>query len=261
MNVSRARLRWLYLRGPLFWMGLVFPLVGVVLLFIVVTMWLSEDRFEANAVRTTATVTSKDTKTVMRGPKGNTPTIVHVVHYTFRDESGQEHAGGTEVSSNDWTVARKGDVWQIEYDRTDPANSRRPGGETHVRWGLILGGVGAILFLSVGLAIIGSLLWSSGRRARLIRTGTPALGVVDSVVENDAAAKLEGTYRVTYHFTDAEGTTREGRGPAQPWSLAGRFKAGDAVLVLYDPGNPARHEADLFETRSDELAQLQDQAD
>jgi hypothetical protein len=47
----------------------------------------------------------------------------------------------------------------------------------------------------------------------------------------------------------------------QAWSLAGRWNAGDVVLVLYDPKNPRRNEADLFETRSDEQVALEDARD
>jgi hypothetical protein len=261
MNISPARLRWLYLRGPLWWMGLVFAAVGVVLLSIVVTMWQDEERFAANSTRATATVTRKEQRTEMRGPKGQTPTQVFVLHFTFKDAEGHPHEGSVEAPNNDWTAATKDSLLAIEYDRTDPSNTRLPGSGETVRWGLIGAGIGAVVFLTAGLAIIVSLLVSSGRRARLVRTGTPALGVVDGVVENDSAVKLEGTFRVTYHFTDAEGTRREGRGPAQPRALASRFNAGDPILVLYDPGNPARHEPDIFTARSDEVADLQGQAD
>ncbi len=258
MTISPARLRWLYLRGPLWWMGIITTVVGVVLLFIVITMWQGEERFAANAVRATATVTHTSTQTVMRGPRANTPTTVYLLHFTFQDESGRTHQSSTEVPINDWSISKKGDQLQIEYDRTDPSITRRPGSGTTVRWGLIAAGLGGVLFFTLGVSIVVTLLIRSGHRAQLVRTGTPALGVVDGVVENDAAVKLEGTYRVTYHFTDSEGTTRQGRGPAQSWSQASRFSAGDAVLVLHDPGNPARHEADVFEVRSQELSALQD---
>jgi len=214
--------------------------------------------FDANAERTMATVTRKDTRDEPRGPKGQLK-LIYVVYFTFRDAAGQTHEGSTEVSANDWTVRKKGDTLLIEYDRTDPSSTRLAGSGTTSHWGLIAAGFGAVVFFTVGIAIVATLLFGAARRARLVRTGTPALGAVDCVVENDSAVKLEGTFRVRYHFTDAEGTTREGRGPAQAWSRAGRYSTGESVLVLYDPANPARHEADLFEARSDELAELDQQ--
>jgi hypothetical protein len=257
MHISAARLRWLYLRGPLWWMGLGSAALGLVLLFIVVTMWQDEEHFAANATRATARVTSKEQRTEMRGPKGSTPTQVFVLYFTFTDAEGRPHEGSVEASNNDWTAAKKDDPLLIEYDRTDPSNTRLPGTALPVRWGLIGAGIGAGVFLTVGLAIVIALVLASGRHARLVRTGRPALGVVDGVVENDAAVKLEGTFRVAYHFTDADGARREGRGPAQSRARADHFKAGDAILVLCDPGNPARHEPDVFEVRSGELAKLQ----
>jgi hypothetical protein len=89
----------------------------------------------------------------------------------------------------------------------------------------------------------------------------PALGVVSAVIENDSALKVAGTYRLVYSFTDETGQTWEGRGPPQPWSLAARWDPGETILVLYDPRNPGRNEADVFEARMDDLARLQDEED
>src|SRR5205809_6288246 len=168
MNVSAARLRWLYLRGPLWWMGLAATVVGVVLLFIVITMWQAEEHFEANMARASAKVTRKDQRTEMRGPKGNTPTPVYVLHFTFTDADGREHEGGVQVSNNDWTVKKPGDPLLIVYDRTDPSNTRLPGTDQTVGWGLIAAGIGGGIFLTVGAAILVWLLVGSGQRGGLV---------------------------------------------------------------------------------------------
>jgi hypothetical protein len=91
-----------------------------------------------------------------------------------------------------------------------------------------------------------------------VQHGTPALGVVTEVAENDSALKVAGTYRLVYRFTVESGETWEGRGPPQPWSLAARWDPGENILVLYDPRNPRRNEADVWEARNEDLAKLQE---
>lgn len=63
-------------------------------------------------------------------------------------------------------------------------------------------------------------------------------------------------YRILYHFESEDGTSWDGRGPPQPWPLAARWEAGENILVLYDPADPARNEPDVFEARNDDLDSL-----
>jgi hypothetical protein len=257
MNMSSARLRWLYLRGPFWWGGLVFAVVGLISLGIGLAIWRWEQNFQEHAVRAEARVTRKETGRVPKGKNGSEKAWYLV--YTFRDGAGREQEGKIGASPEDWTRAKPGDTLAIEYDSTDPTSSRRAGTEAHAGWGLlILGGIGG-LFSLVGVSLA-TIAWvKSGQRTRLVRFGTPALGVVGDVIENDSALKAAGTYRLTYRFTDANGQTWEGRGPPQPWSLAARWDPGETILVLYDPRNPRRNEPDVWEARGEDLARLQDE--
>ena len=160
----------------------------------------------------------------------------------------------------DWKRAKPGDTLEVEYDRTDPATSRRAGTEAHAEWGLfILGGIGG-LFAFVGISLMAIAFLASAKRTRPVRFGSPALGVVGEVVENDSALKVAGTYRLTYQFTDEDGTIWEGHGPPQPWSLAARWDPGDTILVLYNPRDPTRNEPDIWEARMEDLERLQGQS-
>ena len=67
--------------------------------------------------------------------------------------------------------------------------------------GGLLGGLGG-LFLAAGTPLAVIALGTACRRTLLVRTGTPTLGVVDGVVENDAPLRFKGSYRLTYRFTD-----------------------------------------------------------
>jgi hypothetical protein len=183
-----------------------------------------------------------------------------VLDFTFQDGAGQRHSGNAEVSADDWGRAKSGDDLTIDYDRTNPTSTRLAGHvSTMEPIGFVILGAFGLLFATVGLLLLACVLVRSGQRVRLIQSGVPALGAVTGVAEDGGAVRVTGTYRVAYQFTDPSGATWPGRGPAQPYSLAFRWNTGDAMLVLYDPRNPHRNEADLFETRSDELAALQDQ--
>ena len=257
MNISAARLWWLYLHGAFWWSGVGCALVGLMLILLGLSIWRWEQGFEKHAVRAEARVTGKEQGFVDRGKKGKQKAYYLV--YTFADAAGGQHAGKVGASAEDWKRAKPGDALAVEYDSTNPATSRRAGTEAHAGWGLlILGGIGGV-FAAVGVPITAVALLMSGRRTWLVRNGAPALGVVSGTVENDAALKVADTYRLGYRFVDENGQTWEGRGPPQPWSLAARWDAGETILVLYNPRKPRRNEADVWEARMEDLARLEEQ--
>ncbi len=261
MILSAARLRWLYLRGPFWWIGLGLTVVGLILLPVALWMWRQEKGFQERTVRAVATITGKETRLDKKvGTKGEeTFETVHLLKYTFQDAAGRPAQGKARVSAEEWGRANSGDTRAIEYDGQDPTDSRFAEAAAPIQWGMLLfGGIG-LLFTLIGLMLAAIAFMNSGSRARLIRMGTPALGVVDGVHENDAALKVAETYRLAYHFEDETGTTWQGRGPAQPWSLAARWDVGENILVLYDPQNPRRNEADVWEARNDDFDRLREE--
>jgi hypothetical protein len=269
MNISAARLRWLYIGRPEWWTGVGFSVFGKIILLVLFLLWRYEHKFAANAVEVVAKVTGKEKRKEMGGKKGNTPVTIPYLNFTFRDDAGQQHSGFANVPADSWERAKAGNDLTIEYDRTNPAKNRPAGHfSTLPPIAYVIGGGFGLLFATVGLLQVGYLLCQSWRRVRLIQTGVPAVGVVTGVIEDQSialepflsslkAGRLDfrsawvpaGTFRVAYQFMDPSGTTLEGRGPRQPYSLAYRWNPGEEMLVLYDPRNPSRNEADLFETR------------
>jgi uncharacterized protein DUF3592 len=256
MNISPIHLYWLYLRGPFLWMGLIIAFLGTALIALGYGIWRWEHEFQSYAVRAIAKVTGKETGTVKTGSHSSEPAYFLV--YTFLDETSKQYQGKVGAPLNDWKRAKRGDTLEIEYDRTAPATSRRAGTEAHAGWGfLICGGIGG-LFAFIGTLFFSVALVAAWRRTRLVRSGSPALGVVGEVVENESAFRVVGTYRLTYQFTDSDGTTWDGQGPPQPWSLAARWNPGETILVLYDPKKPGRNEPDIWESRNQDLERLQE---
>ncbi len=256
MKNSLARLIWLYVRSPLWWMGLILSVFGAPMILAAVLISRSEAAFREHAVLTVASISGKDRESRELRKNGET---VHILIYRFQDSTGTLYEGRTGASHDDWRRAKDGDPLSIAYDRTNPQNSRRAEQiPATVDWGLLfLGGLGT-LFCLVGTPLAVYSLIAAVQRARLVRAGRATLGVVGELVEDDSPVRFKGAYRLTYHFDDEAGASWEGRGPAQTWSLAARWDPGETILVLYDPANPRRNEADIWEVRADDWARLEE---
>jgi hypothetical protein len=261
MAVSDVRLRWLYLSGPVWWTGLAFSLFGPVVAVVTHLLLQEERAFQGNAARAVATVTGKESHLERKPAKPNTNERVHVLDCTFQDDAGRTHQAKIPVGLDEWQRVNKGDTKTIEYDRTNPSINR-PAGEPVPPSLLLLifRGVG-VLFTTFGVVLLGVAFVSSARRVRVVRKGVAVLGTMDGVVE-DASSSRGNTrfFRVAYRFVDDGGTTHAARGPAQSWSRVGGWQTGETILVLYDPANPERNEADIFQARSDDFARLQQDA-
>ena len=263
--MSGPRLLWLYLHGAFWWVGLGCALFGLVLIVLGLSLWWGEQRFQEHILRATAKVTGKEKgRETRETQKGTVSEMAYHMFYVFSGADGQQHQGNMKVTADAWNQAKSGDDLAIEYDSTDPGTSRRAGTEVHAGLGLLLlGGIGALFAFAIGIPLATTALVQSVRRAHLVRHGIPALGIVSGVAKNDSALQVNGpgTYRMVYSFKLENGATYDGRGPAQPWSLAARWDPGENILVLYDPRNPRRNEADVWEARNDDLAKLQEAED
>jgi hypothetical protein len=259
MNVSPARLRWLYLRGPYFGFGVAFTLFGGMMVLVVAYGLLKELEFRLRAVRTVATVTAKESRIGRIGKGG--PQTIHELKYTYPDSSGHEHESKVRVTQEYWQRTQKGDALDVEYAANDPGVNRttseydtRPG-ENPLVLGLM-----SVLFSLYGIVFMIYSIKQSGLRARIVREGVPALGVVEALVtDDDVWLHTSRLARVAYHFTDAAGTTWKGRGWPQQWTERYPWAEGDTILILYDPRDPRRNEADIFNARADDLAKVRGQ--
>src|SRR5262249_54636071 len=103
---------------------------------------------------------------------------------------------------------------------------------------------------------IGGWFWA-GRKAWLVRDGDPFLGVVtDHLTRTWGSRNQQPSYRLRFTFTDATGVERSGPSAWLERSQESRWAIGENILVLQDPNNLERFEADFFEARADDLARL-----
>jgi hypothetical protein len=261
MNVSSARLRWRYLHGASWWVGVVFALLGALLLVITYFVWEYEQRYKAKGVPAVAKVVGKDSKLEqVNERKGTRQEMHYYLIYTFQDAAAKDYQGRERVAKDAWDQAKMGAEVAIEYVRDDPATNRPAKDAASAAWGPVVLLVAGGLFSMIGWALAVTAFITSGHRMRMVRDGVPALGVVAELQIDESAGKVNGMpyYCLAYHFTDEEGKTRQGRSAALPRALQSKWQAGDSILILYDRTNPDRCEADIFQARADDLARLRD---
>lgn len=98
-----------------------------------------------------------------------------------------------------------------------------------------------IIFLCVGLLLVGLHFYNQSAHQHLLHTGIRAEATVVRIIENDTGSgrKRRTTYYPVVRFTDTAGkvqliemTTDAGAG----------MKPGDSVSIVYAPGNPKKME-------------------
>ena len=127
------------------------------------------------------------------------------------------------------------------------------------RWGYLLA-LGGGSFLIGGVLVFGGGGWLwAGRKARLVRDGEPFAGIVtDHDTRRPGKGNQAPSVRLRFAFTDATGEERTGKSCWLPSDVAPRWPIDEPILVLQDPANATRFEADIFEARADDLAGLKD---
>jgi hypothetical protein len=209
----------------------------------------SEAEYWKNGVAANATVTRKDV-TLTTGVRSQSKNFT--VSYRYQDGQGQGHEGSSTVGEQLWNRLQNDQALPIEYLRDQPARSQAIDRPFLDRWNwLFCVGIGSLLVGCLVGGSVGVWIWA-GRHARLVRDGVPFVGLV---TEHD---DQKSGHRLRFTFTDATATRRSGTSWFLSPELMSRWPVNKPILVLQDPSNPTRFEADIFGTRADELARLRD---
>jgi hypothetical protein len=259
MNIPESKLRWRYYGGgPALVALTIGSFLGIIFLAVGYFVRQTEEDYAKKGVAAVATVTHKDQRTEPPSGQKGGPRITYTLHYRYQDAQGQMHDGGDNVEVNVWNQYQKGQALQIEYLSDKPERSRIAVGRSFFqKWGYILAlAGGSALIIGVLVFGIGGWFWV-GRKARLVRHGEPLLGVVtDHLSRTWGSRNQQPSYRLRFTFTDAIGVERSGTSAWLDRGQEVRWAIGENILVLQEPNNPERFEADIFEARADDLARL-----
>ena len=268
MPTSGASLRFKYMEK---WLEVVIGCVfGGIFLAIGAFAWLSHDRagelaaqFAEFGVQADAkVVNTRITKQrVQTRREGIQVSFVFLVSYEFADLAGSVRRGESAVSEGEFKATRKGATIHVEYLRDNPGTNRivraasQPSGSNWPGWTMT--GLGAILCLGAVAGFSYDFV-KAGRRAHVVRHGSPFLGWVDEIVEHPQE-KGASKYTFSFAFKDPDCDDSEGW-IWLPARLSNVWKSGDPILVLWDGREDSYAEPDIFGIRTEDLHHLQNES-
>ena len=214
--------------------GGIWLLVGLPFLIAGFYLLGEERRFAEEAQVATGLVLTKDLAR-RRSNEGRSSTT-YSVRYRFTTPDGQTHEGATDLSYARWNALAEREPIDIAYLPSNPSDNRMAGTDQRML---------VTVFTVVGgcLTIAGSVIAGFGvrgrrRTKRLREKGVTADGVIVSVEPANVRINARPQARVQYEFRDHHGQQQHARSGYLPIDDAMRWKAGDRIVVRYDPDRP-----------------------
>jgi Protein of unknown function (DUF3592) len=226
--------------------GVVFGLIGVVVLGVGTALAVSTARFQASAERTEGTVVALSERTSTSSGGGSSTSWYPTVEYTV---DGRPYSFDSPVGANPPAYA-EGDTVPVAYDPADPSDAQIASFWSAYFAPMVLGGLG-IVFTPIGVALLVVGRRSLLRRRKLLQDGREVWAEI-AQVGVEFGVKINGRHPYVVHATwydERTGRThiatsdhlRADPGPG----LLGRTH----VRVLYDPADPDRNVVDLDSVR------------
>lgn len=250
MGLLKCRVRWRYLRTSFWWwFGLIWAAVGTPFLMIGIVVACQDRHALRGGVAIQATIVA------MGHDAGASERDGYFLRFRYADTAGREHLVEEGVPWEAWPHYQAGQTVPIEYLASQPARSRLAENVGHdanvIQWAF---GLLGLAFAGIGWGLMTGSWLGAGRRTGLLFRGAPARGQVTGI-ERHANLRINGRNPayLTYQFTDGQGRRRQGQSALLPLGLESRWQPGDPILILYDPADTQRHEADIHDLRADEL--------
>ncbi|HEV3078472.1 MAG TPA: DUF3592 domain-containing protein [Gemmataceae bacterium] len=258
-KLSVSEVRWLYLGGKrtMLIAGGCF-LVGLVLLRIGFSFWSSARQARQATVTTSAQIVDKGQRSEKQKVAADEPKSPYWLSYRYRDTSGRSHQGRISLEQREWNKFEKYDDILIDYERERPEESQLAAVPTITgRWIMMMSlTLGGILYAAGCVWGFGGWVWAT-RKARRVLRGTPVLGEVTQRASPFWARLVAPPRsRLRFEFLDAHGRPRRGKTHWLPEDVVCYWNQGDSILVLCDPEQPERPEADVFQIRPDDKERL-----
>ena len=211
-----------------------FLLFGRIMIF-------SEQRFEAEGVKASATLTGKNVETNRsrdRETNRITETQSYYLHYSFETKEGRKIEAKDTVAKERWEELAEGAAIEIQYLPGAPEENRIS------RESSIVGGVLMCCFAVLGNIIgIGSIVVYLRDRffgAKLKKSGILADATITSVGPGSLLINSVPQWQIQYTYTDLSGRTFKGRSKHMPQGDAQVWRQGDKGKIRFDPVKPQR---------------------
>ena len=161
-----GRLPLLFIGGVCLFLAAIFSGIGG-------TLWLTEQRYRQDGVRTQATVTGK----ALHPAPADTGTVYEIT-YEFAPAGGSTRTQTESVSVHVWEAAERGSAVDIEYLAGDPASARvPPASAEEATVALIMFGVGVVLgAIAIVTLVLALRAGRAGRRREPDDAGAPVRG-------------------------------------------------------------------------------------
>jgi len=221
-------------------LGLVFAIIGLVMVFVAYYTISLEQRYKREGQTVAGTVTAKDTYTTTHtsgtGRRRRRTTRRHYrVDYTFKDGQDKSHSGQGEIGSGKWHRLKTGDAIDIEYLPAEPSKNR-PKGSGALAWLIV---IFPVAFGGGGLAMLYFARRHARRHASLLREGTLTRGVVEEKTPN-MSMKINNRHPmdVTFTFALPDGEIHTGKEMVTNLKFAAKLQPGQPVGVIYMANEP-----------------------
>jgi hypothetical protein len=198
-----------------------------------IALWQHEERFAAEAVTTEGKVLTRDIRTAhSSSSSGSSTSTEYWVSYRFQAPDGIRYEGSSKVDVHVWERLQEQGPVTVSYLASDPATNRVAGEPDRVGPGIMVG-LGGIFSLAGGTIVFVS-LGKRLSRARLLRDGMSADGIITAVEATNISINRVPQWIIRYRYNDHRGRTYEDKSPYLSPQEANDWKEGDTGKVKYD---------------------------
>lgn len=213
--------------------GGIWLVAGIGVLVGGIAMWQHEERFAAEAVTTEGKVLTRDIRTARSSSSsGSSTSTEYWVRYRFQAPDGIRYEGGSKVDVHVWEGLQEQGPVTVSYLASDPTTNRVAGETDWVGPGIMIG-LGGIFSLAGGTIVFVS-LGKHMSRARLLRNGMSADGIITAVEVTNFSINRVPQWIIRYRYNDHRGRTYEDKSPYLSPQDANNWKEGDTGKVKYD---------------------------
>ncbi len=222
-----------------FWFGGIWLVVGTIFLVVGVSVGVYRsqlnDRLDKEGRTVDGIVLTKEIYTTSN-KRGSRSSPSYRVAFRFVPREGEMVRGTADVTTEEWDLLEERGPIQVTYLPEQPQSYRVTGQSQDVLLPIIFGVVGGVVG-SIGGFIVYNAVGKRKREKELSRTGVTAEATITDIGPSYLRINGVSQIKVSYHFQDGRGQTREGSCTMSP-EVAGNWSPGQKGQVRYDPRKP-----------------------